>query len=343
MKDKEFLEGIYIKYEKAKKLKQDAFFNPNSKNKKSFPFWKMVAIFTGVILLTAGMVYAGIFTYQEKKHKENIWKEPEVYDFWASQEITQEDRKRAISKEEAESLAKEKLRKIGYSDQIEVALAELTKRAGEKKLYWNIETKNNWVIQIDAIDKKLWSFEDRSVEDRKISSSLDRSLAQKVAEELYNGLSYQKEGYELTYLHKYGSGAGWYADFSKVYDGIVNKYQVVRISFIPETKQIMYLVLFDEPFENNPVEITKEEAKKKAEEQFKLLYPQKNIQQIESKLAIEKMNSFLYSQQYPLPEGKSYVQSNIVRKVWKVKINQGEMSFFIDATTGECIGADAIK
>lgn len=331
--DREFLNGVYAKYQKEK---QEGTFKHSFNVKRNIT--SVAATCLIVFTITAGMAYADI-SYQEKK---KVWKEPEVYDFFKSYEIT-EDRQKAISKEDAIFEAKEVIKKLGYQEQVEVEKTELIKHAHEQKIYWSIRTKEGYVLEIDAIDKKLWSFSNDNVNDMQILATASRLEAEKVAKELYDSLAYKNQDYQLTHLKKYASGAGWYVDFGKVYGDVENVYQVVRFSFIPETKQIMHLVLFDEKFENNEILLSKQEAEEIAKEKYIQLFKNSEIKKVESKRSIEKMNTFIYSYENPLPEGKQYTNQGIVRNVWKVEINDSQVIFFVDATTGEVIGGDAVK
>ena len=293
---------------------------------------------------TVGIVYASIVTYQKSS---KVWQEPKVYNTKEDNKITEEEKKQLISEEEAKKVANDFLEKMGFSS-VTFEEAELYKSESLNQTHWDMKTTNKLAISIDAYDKKLWSFRNDTIDDSKIESKLDRDLATEVAKELYQKLGYQEGEYELTYLQKYATGAAWYADFSKVYDGVQNPYQVVRISFIPETKEIWHLVLFDEEFENNEIKITKEEAEQIAEEKYTILaqterYIKGRIETIDTKLSIEKMNSFVYGIENPLPDGEAYSMPTVIRKVWRVEINQGEVAFFIDCTTGEIIGGDMKK
>lgn len=346
MKQKqEYLKEIYQKYEKEKqKGEESEIKNLMSKKKRKMPVWKVACIFCTVTITTFGIVYASMVNYQKK---ESVWQEPKVYNIVENNKITEEETKQVITQQEAEEEARKVLAQIGYTDVIFTEV-KLYKSESLGQICWEMKTENRLTISIDAYDKKLWSFSDHNVDDSKITSTMDRTLATKVANELYRQLGYQEGEYELTYLQKYATGAAWYADFSKVYDGVQNPYQVVRISFVPETKQIWHLVLFDEEFENNEIKISKEQAEEIAKTKYTELsqvqsYLTGNIEKVEAKVTIEEMNDFIYGIENPLPDGQAYASQKVIRKVWRVEINDGEIAFFVDSTTGEIIGGDMKK
>ena len=159
----------------------------------------------------------------------------------------------------------------------------------------------------------------------------------------------------------------WRADFCKKYDGIVNKYQCIRISFVPEVKRIKMLTVFDEAFDNNEVKITKEEAIEIAKAKLKDIgRDESKIKSITAELSIEEMNTIWFeterlNEKNEVAENKTEtnrtidtsdegyrVPETVIRKVWKVTIDSSEEfavkdDFFVDATTGEIIGGDTTK
>ena len=89
---------------------------------------KMVASFIFVIGITSGLVYAtGTVVY------EKIWKEPKAYKI--IRELTEEEKSKCISEEEAEKIATSYLEKAGFEYQ------EIDSFALQKNYY---EDKNMW-------------------------------------------------------------------------------------------------------------------------------------------------------------------------------------------------------
>ena len=151
----------------------------------------------------------------------------------------------------------------------------------------------------------------------------------------------------------------WYATFERKYGELYNHYDYVNIGWIPGINEIYSYSVESKKFENNPVELSKEDAIKIAEEKDKQIEPDAQIKEIKADIRIEKMNSDAYERekfgdeyqkQRELPVGEKtyYITEERVRKVWIVtlkydKIEEGELcdySYFVDATTGEIIGGE---
>ena len=151
----------------------------------------------------------------------------------------------------------------------------------------------------------------------------------------------------------------WYATFERKYGELFNHYDYVNIGWIPGTNEIYSYSVENKEFENNPVELSKEDAIKIAEEKDKQIEPDAHIKEIKADIRIEKMNSDAYEREkfgdeyqkqreLPIGEKTYYITEERVRKVWIVtlkydKIEEGELSdysYFVDATTGEIIGGE---
>lgn len=215
---------------------------------------------------------------------------------------------------------------------------------------------------------KLKHLFDNSFDDTTIQSKLGKQEAEKVAKQLYAKLGYQENEYEIASLERNlitEDSCLWQVDFCKKYDDLYNWYQCVRITFVPEIEKIKMLTLFDYDFENNPVEISKEQAIQIATDKATQLGKEGNrVKSITVELEIKKMNSYVYAQENPIePEIVEIIDENtsiyqaahyayrteyIVRKVWNVKIEYISDfascdSYFVDCTTGEIIGGDALR
>ena len=162
----------------------------------------------------------------------------------------------------------------------------------------------------------------------------------------------------------------WYAEFYKMYDGLVNPEERVLIGFIPTINELYCLEITDIPYENNEQIITKDEAIKIALEKDKQFEDNSKIKNIIAQIKIEPMNSSGYLRE---KYGKEYESGNLnkerisensykikddavyykteerVRKVWRVNleynvsINSEDLryyTYYIDATTGEIIGGE---
>ncbi len=234
---------------------------------------------------------------------------------------------------------------------------------------WNITTDNKIGVTIDSQTGKLFSLSDFSIDDTKIEATMSKEEVQRVTNEIYLSLGYKEGEYKLKNLSKNNITNDtnlWQADFCKEYDGLYNDYQCVRITFIPEIKQISIYTLFDYKTENNPIEIEKEKAIEIAKAKAKELNnDESKIKQINAELKFEKINAYVYAQEelsninneantvnetkiQSIDNKYGYKTEELVRKVWRVEIEYysnftKKDAYFVDCTTGEILGGDAIK
>ena len=371
MKNNEiYLKEIYTKYEKYKNSKENnTFYKVKFKKNQKHHILQIAASFILSLVITFGVVYAGIITYQK------IWKEPKEYSFEEAHNVTEKDIEKSLTKEEAISIAKDLAKKYNKNFG-NVTKCDLNKNADD--ITWIIVTDTKFSVSINGITGELIQMSDFSIDDTKIPSTMNREEVEAVANELYLNLGYSKEEYVLADLKKNAITDDtnlWQVDFCKEYDGIYNYYEDIRITFIPETKDIVILTIFDEDFENNPIVIKEEEAIKIAKQKARSLGKEENmITNITVNLDIRKMNTYVYSQEQtaiPKPDENSasnnvsnntttisttddvtiYEAEDIVRKVWAVEIEYKENEYaftekdmyFVDTTTGEVIGGDSVK
>lgn len=364
-----YLQEIYSKYDKYEKSKEkNRFYKMKFKKRYQYHTLQIAACLIISFVITFGVVYAGIITYQK------IWKKPKEYTFEEAYNITEEDINKSISKEDVINIATNFAKK--YNKVFgNVTKCDLNKSTDD--ITWMIVTDTGFSVNIDGTTGKLIQMSDFSIDDTTIPSTVNKLEAETIAKEIYLSLGYSEGDYVLADLKKNAITDDtnlWQADFCKEYDGIYNYYQDIRITFIPETKDIVILTIFDEDFENNPLVVTKEEAIEIAKQKAKDLGKSEDkISTVTAKLDIRKMNPYVYSQEQitiPKPEWNSlnntsnnittisttdevtlYDTEDIVRKVWVVEIeyeqNQYLFSekdmYFVDCTTGEIIGGDAVK
>lgn len=363
LNNKEFLDIVWKKYSDYKEnIINDKFYKKHYyKNTEKNRVIRSLAMVMLVVTLGFGVTYAGTYIY------EKIWKEPEKYNAEEIRTITPNEINESLTKEEAINIAKKITENLG-KDFGNVVRAEMNK-IDVYDLNWYIDTDTKISVSIDAKTGKLKQISDWGIDDTKIASTVSKEEAEKIAKQIYNELGYKDGEYELASLKKNAIADNtnlWGADFCKKYDGIYNIYQCVRITFIPEIKQLTIYTLFDDEFENNPIIISKEEAIEIAKNKALSMRPYDEIEQIEIKLDIRKMNAFVYSQEQSIIErdnnivynttinqtidsNQVYVTDETVRKVWVVEITYksdlfaDKNSYFIDCTTGEIIGGDSVK
>lgn len=356
-------------------IKESLNDNKINRKKKHYSLAKIVVATCASFVLTAGIVYAGTAIVNK------IWKQPEkVVGFYSDEntnQITDEEKASVMSEKEARKKAKDLLKKFGHEGE-KIKLIQLDNNPNNYELEWYIQTDsdetNPNIISFDARGEDCFDvlFQDalnESIHDYRTT----KEEAVKTARELCKKYGYDTEKYtkidirsnlepEEAYI--------WYVDFYKEYDGIINPYESIKIGFVPEINDIYYLYVNNLKYENNPVEITEEQAKKvvlEAEQKTDTDYKMININ---TSLVINKMNGDAYKritdyEQYydtdnPSEKEVYYKTEGRVRKTWNVILEYdvprfGEKeykksdffkryyTYYVDATTGEIIGGRVWK
>lgn len=356
MNDIEFRNKVYEKYEHYKNITNDDFFNVNqSKLINVSNAINKGAIITIFSICVTGIAYAGNIVI------EKVFKEPKLSSYNESISINENEKVNLLSEEKIENLANKELIKL--NKQVgNIKSCDLYKDPVTYEIRWRIWYDNQIDMSFNAITGNLTSLCDFSIDDTKIKSTLSEEEAKKIGEELYLSLGYKKDEYVFNNFTKNSitdDSNLCQIEFSKKYGDIFNEYQTVRISFIPEKKQIVLLNIFDYEFDNNEQVITKEQAIEIAKNKDISLYGEKENAYISAKLSIEEMNSFVYGQEHPIDfssvnnvidnstisDYEIYVVEPKTRLVWKIIIDSNDCScaYFVDCTTGEIIGGDATR
>ena len=343
-------------------------FSPKSKESRKINMKmgivKKSIVITATVFLCSGVAFAANQAY------ENIWKQPETYEI--TNELTEEDKKNAISEEEARKKASDYLTKIGLEDEI----TELTlhKDAYKDELMWNIGFTSG----------SFWMDEKGNFRSLNIPSynytipynyGITREDARVVAKQLlskYNPNNNDDE-YELVEIRRNMEtdidSYIWYATFYKKYGDLLNKYEKIHIGWVPTINGLYSLSIENSEYENNEQVISKEEAIKIATEKDKQIETRYNIASVEAEIGIDKMNTEVVYREKDIEgydngtinfergeDGKAilkddavfYKVENRVRKVWEVTIYYDYVKYeengpvryvyFVDSTTGEIIG-----
>lgn len=333
------------------------------RTKKNVP--KLVATFATAIIVTSGLVYATGNVIYEK-----IWKQPETYEF--SYELTENDKKDAISEDEARKKASEYLRKIGLEE--EINNINLIKEAYENEVLWDISFNSGTMIMNSKGD-----FESLNIPsfNYKIPQNygITKEEARKTAKELllkYNPNNNSDE-YELVSLKRNMENDKasyiWYATFYKKYGDLLNMYEKIDIGWVPTINGLYSLSIENSKYENNEQKISKEDAIRIATEKDKQIKTSYNILSADAEIGIDKMNANVVYREKNIDDyekgtinfepgengtyrikddAEFYKVDNRVRKVWEVTIYydyykydyQERYVYYVDATTGEIIGGN---
>ena len=286
-----------IRYKKAvEKAIEKAQYN-NEKNKIFLMsnVRNMVASFAIGIIMLSGVTYAGVKLY------ENIWKKPKetnINEFL----INNNDKNALLDETTLINLAIEEFKRIGYNN-IKVESSEYIKNPYSNdilsfQVFAYNETDKNLSIVLNATTGKFISFgTDLDLQPQNYRDN--RYNIEKKAKEIYIELGYEELEYELVdlvgnYLNDEQKSWFWIATFAKKYNNVVNKYEEISISFIPQINKVIILQEVNCDFENNDIVLTKDEAIEIAKNKEKELYQSIDNIEIDCKLDIEKMNSTIY-------------------------------------------------
>ncbi len=362
MKDNEIIDRITLKTKE--KIAVSEFIKEDMEVKKVHKLPKIVATIIATIGIMSGLVFATANIY------EKIWKEPKEYRL--DQGVTEEEKQKCITKEEAQKIGETYLEKIGFGEQ-QIIRAELEKDTRLNDNVWLINTKSVR-IKIDAITGKIKYIYIPSTEYKKPENyGITREEARIKAKELLekyrpNEMSGEYELVSLKRNSEYDKNAYiWYADFYKKYDNLVNENEHINIGWVPTVDGLYSLDIQNDKYENNEEKITKEEAIKIATEKDSLITKNRKIKTTNAQIRIKKMNEQVYLRENFTEEYEKgtlnyektsengwqmkkdaifYETEGRVRKVWVVVIEYEKQekgksplfTYYIDTTTGEIIG-----
>ena len=356
--NKKILEKVKLKVAISNFEKEE---KPMSKQK----VLKMVATFVIAIGLAASVTYAGSVIY------EKIFKEPEKIENYIDElKVTKEDLENVISKEEAVNKAVEQLKRYKIDlNTNDIENIELQKDPNYDAITYviSMKSKDNFFVDANSGDLKNFYIDDGlSLEEvEKCTSSREDILEQ--AKIKMREYGYGDE-YKISYVNcnngdDENKAYMWYITFAKEYDGIFNEYQSVNMTIIPKINKVTQLSIENEPFDDNPIEISEEQAIEIAKEKDKIINTENHIQKnIESNLAIVRVNPQVYLKENGLENGNetttledgtkysysTYKMNGRVRKAYTISIFYEDRTFgiprtyYVDCTTGEVIGGDDI-
>lgn len=340
-----------------------AIFEMNKEDKKMKQSTKKIMNIAATVVVTIGLsvgtVYAGTIIY------EKIWKEPTRIDL-SEDKITDEIINKSISEEEAKKIAQDKLIQVGLTTE-KITGTDHYRESGTEKLYYRFIT-DNWYITINGQTGEFYDLSlkkyDKSAEDY----TMTKEEAIEVGKQYYKDLGYKEGEYEFAEIVPLWENGGSYsARFYKKYGDLYNKAEAIWIEFYAKEHQLHGYSVENHKCENNPIEITKEEALEIAINEDKKI-ENRPIAKTNAELRIKEMNAEAYArlnntEEYykpmttpdvPSEEIVAYSTEGRVRTVWVVvleyedeeadivnKVAKGQYSYYIDSTTGEIIGGDS--
>ena len=353
--------GIEIPNEFTNTIKQSLNNDKIKKKVTHYSFVKIVATACACLIMTIGVVYASTEIVK------NIWRKPRKTVGFALEGsdrlITQEEKTNCMTEEEATNKFRNILTKFGYDNEI-IKSANLDGNLDSYELDWRFKTESGILVGFDAKEEKFLDIFFGNVFHKDIENY--RTTAQE-AEKTARSLC-KKYGYDVTEYSnvKVTSNCNsddksyiYYVTFTKEYDGYLNNYERIYIGFIPEINEIESFAIYDFKYDNNPVEIEKEEAIKTALDAENGIKHEYEIECTKAELGIVRMNGDAYLRttdykQYiqqkqqinsSLNDYVEYQTDKPNRKAWKITVESKEENdknvsyeYYVDATTGEIIG-----
>lgn len=364
--NEQYVNEIFQKYNEIQNTKEEKLYKKNIIISPVNTFFRTATAILAWIVLTGGIAYGTSYVIDK------IFKEPEIMSYEESISVTEEEMKELISEDKAKEFAVKELNDRFNKQPGNITKTELRKDFISYEPRWFIFYDNSMGVELNAFTGEIKSLTDFSIDDTKVASKLSKEQVKEVAKELYNSVGYEME-YKLVDFksNNISDDSNLYtADFSKIYNGITNPYQTIRITFIPEEKQIVTFNLFNYNFDNNEQIITKEQAIEIATNKERELDNGRfKVSSVDAKLDIVKMNEYVYSQENPINNTESetkisestkmvkikdendyevYVVEPRTRFAWNVQIKYESefdtmVSYYVDTTTGELIGGSSTK
>ena len=365
--DEQYVNEIFQKYNKIQNTKDEKLYKKNIIISPVNAFFKTIAVILSWITLTGCVAYATGFVIDK------VFKEPKVMTYQESISVNEEEKKELITEDQAKEFALKELKDRFNKIPGIITKTELRKDYISYEPRWILYYDNQMSVELDALTGEIKSLTDFSIDDTKVPSTLNKEEAKNVAIDLLKSIGYDGLNYELADFksNMVSDDANLYtADFSKKYNNIYNPYQTIRLTFIPEEKQIVTFNWFNYEFDNNEIIITNEQAVEIAKSKENELDSGKfKISDVNAKLEIVKMNDYVYSQEKPIDNTESenkisdftkivkfkdennyevYVIEPKTRLAWNVQIKYESdfdimVAYYVDATTGELIGGTATK
>lgn len=325
---------------------------------------KMVATFILAIGITAGVVFAGGIVY------EKVFKKPEkIGNYIEELKVNQEDLNSIISETEAIKNAKEQAERFGITiNENEIEKIELIKEPNYDSITYNILTNEKNGINIDAKTGKITGFyrniNNKNNELEKYTTTKENIIKEAEKKLKEYGFSDEYKLAEISSNYENENEAYlWYIRFAKEYDGLFNMDESISMTIIPQINLVEKLTINDEPFDNNPIVISEEEAINTAKEKDKVINTEGyTVKEIKSELAIKNITPDVYLKENGLDNGNetsvledgstysynTYKMNGKARKVYVVEIIYENRPFgqtrkyYVDTTTNEVIGGEDI-
>ena len=194
----------------------------------------------------------------------------------------------------------------------------------QNKDFYSIEN-SKYLINLDT-DNNLAGIYSKTISSTSEVSTADKTTPQNYIVNKYKELNLPST-YELNYLEKFDDLI-WQANFEKNYNGIYNKYESVKVFFIPDSDEIVSLTVFNEGATSSTVNTSKEDAESTAVQNLGI----NSSDIVSANLSMEKANKF-------------YDNNNAdtsVHPTWVIQSSDNSL-IYVDAESNKVIGGDSIN
>lgn len=186
-------------------------------------------------------------------------------------------------------------------------------------------SNDKYSIKLDS-SSNLVGIYSKYIQTEEVTDKLDKASVQAYLENKYAELDLPSE-YELIYLEQFDDEI-WEADFEKKYDDFYNKYESVKMYFIPETDEIVALTIFDEETNSTDTTVSEEEAILTASQNLGI----DSADIVSSELSVEKANTY-----YDDSNSDSSLHTS-----WVLETSDNTY-IYVDANSNSIIGGDCIE
>ena len=183
----------------------------------------------------------------------------------------------------------------------------------QNKTIYEVEN-SKYFIDMDT-NNQLVGIHSKEISTKQESSDYDKDSARNYIKKKYETLNLPNE-YELNYIEKFDDLI-WQANFEKKYNGIYNKYESVKVYFIPDSDEIVALGAFREAPISIDTSTSLDAAKQTASSK-------NSSEVVASSLSMEK------------------VDDGSIRPVWVVTYSDNNI-VYVDAKSNQVVGGDTIK
>ena len=194
----------------------------------------------------------------------------------------------------------------------------------QNKTIYEIENEK-YFIDMDT-NNNLVGIHSKKLSTNLESSNYNQNQAKDFILKKYSELNLP-ENFELHYIEKYDDLI-WQANFERNYNGIYNKYESVKVYFIPDSKEIVALGVFNEEASSAGITINENEA-------IQTVLNYLNISEdkiVSSTLSMEKANNFYNKES----------KDTSIHSTWVIQTEDNSI-IYVDAQTNNVIGGDSIN